>query len=126
MRQHKPVIPWLLVTAGAAVYWTVALGLGLPSFGRVLGVDEGGHGPAPADGRCVSVLVDGRPVAFGDCINVRFMQDSPDIPRPVGPRGRLGAGRAGGPYVGPDPEVSAPVWRPTTSESRHHLGRTSY
>jgi hypothetical protein len=78
----------MLVGAGALVYWTIALGIGIPSLADVLGAPRSVQLPghlrgAAYDTRCVTTAsVDGRPVAFGDCFHVRFMQDSPELARP--------------------------------------------
>ena len=86
-QQRRTMFPWVMIGAGAFVFWTIALGIGIPSLGRVLGTPAVGH-PArwatPSETRCVSTAtVDGRPVAFGDCINVRFVLDSPEFGRPA-------------------------------------------
>ena len=71
-------IPWFLVLTGSAVFWTIALGVGLPSLSVLLG-DGSGHRLSSASAeRCVApAMVDGRAVEFGDCINVHFMLDAP-------------------------------------------------
>ena len=75
--------PWLLVAAGAVAYWTVALGLGVPSLARLVGVEGPGRRVSPNDTQCVvTAMVDGKPVEFGDCFSVRFLLDSPELPRP--------------------------------------------
>jgi hypothetical protein len=103
--------------AGAAIYWTVALSVGLPSLGRALGTDH--HRPRRMRAvDCVeSQLLDGRAVAFGDCISVRFVNDSPEIPRPVLQRG---GGRFGHDGVGVDGD------RGPAPEDRDPIGRTAY
>jgi hypothetical protein len=103
-RQRTTMFPWVMIGAGAFVFWTIALGIGIPSLGRVLGTPGPARWAAPTEARCVSTAtVDGRPVAFGDCINVRFVLDSPEfgrpaftVPRPV---------RHMHVYAGPDPEI---------------------
>jgi hypothetical protein len=76
--------PWFLVGAGALVFWTVALGVGIPSLARLLGVPGPAQWAVPAESRCVATAtVDGRAYEFGDCINVRFMLDSPELARPA-------------------------------------------
>ena len=98
------MFPWLMIGGGAFVFWTIALGIGIPSLARVLGAPGPARWAKPGETRCVSdVTVDGHPVAFGDCFNVRFMLDSPELPRPAFTVPR----EAGQPriYAGPDPEI---------------------
>ena len=82
--ERRTLFPWMLVGAGALVYWTIALGIGIPSLADALGAPRSMEYRSSAlDTRCVTtVSVDGRPVAFGDCFNVRFMLDSPELARP--------------------------------------------
>lgn len=83
-QQRTTVFPWLMIGAGAFVFWTIALGIGIPSLARVLGTPGPARWAHPTETRCVSdATVDGRPVAFGDCFNVRFMLDSPEFGRPA-------------------------------------------
>jgi hypothetical protein len=82
-RSRQTMFPWVMIGAGAFVFWTIALGIGIPSLGRVLGTPGPARWATPTDTRCVSTAtVDGHPVAFGDCINVRFVLDSPEFGRP--------------------------------------------
>jgi hypothetical protein len=81
--ERRTLFPWMLVGAGALVYWTIALGIGIPSLADVLGAPRAVHRSANLDARCVTTAsVDGRAVTFGDCFNVRFMLDSPELARP--------------------------------------------
>ena len=117
---RRSTIPWLLLAAGGAVYWTVALGVGIPSFGRAVGMDS--HPRRTLDTGCVAAqTIDGHPVVFGDCFNVRFVHDSADIPRP-GPFHRAG-GHTG--CTGADLEVDEPVWQAMPDE-KDPIGRTAY
>ena len=102
------MLPWLMIGAGAFVFWTIALGIGIPSLARVLGTPGPARWAQPTETRCISdATVDGQPVAFGDCFNVRIMLDSPEFGRPAFtvPReahhGRI--------YAGPDYEMMADV-----------------
>jgi hypothetical protein len=84
MQQRRTMFPWVMIGAGAFVFWTIALGIGIPSLGRVLGTPGPARWATASETRCVSTAtVDGRPVAFGDCINVRFVLDSPEFGRPA-------------------------------------------
>jgi hypothetical protein len=115
---RRSTIPWLLLAAGGAVYWTVALGVGIPSLGRALGVD---HRHRVVESGCVaSQTVDGRQVVFGDCFNVRFVHDSEIL-------GTVPFRRSGGHtgYPGPDVQVDEPVWRAAPDE-KDPIGRTAY
>src|SRR5438105_13216222 len=91
---RRSTIPWLLLTAGAAVYWTVALGVGVPSLGRALGMDQRAYVRAQGDGCTTTELIDGRWVTFGDCFNVRFVHDAPDFTRAARVRSGGQAGTA--------------------------------
>jgi hypothetical protein len=118
----------MLVGAGALVYWTIALGIGIPSLADVLGAPRALHRTAALDARCVTTAsVDGRAVAFGDCFNVRFMLDSPELARPAHtvpryvpatPQGRPAADT---PYVGAAAEAPGPQPEPLDG-----IGRTAY
>ena len=84
MQQRRTMFPWVVIGAGAFVFWTIALGIGIPSLGRVLGTPGPARWARATETRCVSTAtVDGQPVAFGDCINVRFVLDSPEFGRPA-------------------------------------------
>lgn len=84
-RQRPTVFPWLMIGAGAFVFWTIALGIGIPALGRVLGTPGPARWQVPHEStRCVSTAtVEGRAVSFGDCINVRFLLDAPEFGRPA-------------------------------------------
>jgi hypothetical protein len=120
---RRSTIPWLLLTAGAAVYWTVALGVGLPSLGRALGMehDRGYLRAHSADGCTTTELIDGRWVTFGDCFNVRFVHDAPDSTR-----ARV---RSGG-QAGTALDVDTPTWQTAAPEpapeEQDPIGRTAY
>lgn len=87
-RQSRSPFPWLLVGAGALLYWGVALGLGVHALVRL---SDPPRSPVFVEGRCVeSVEIDGTPVSFGDCINVRFVPDPEAVvPAAVDREGRL-------------------------------------
>jgi hypothetical protein len=120
--ERRTLFPWMLVGAGALVYWTIALGIGIPSLADVLGAPRAVHRSASADARCVTTAsVDGRAVAFGDCFNVRFMLDSPELARP--------------PHTVPRYVPATPQWREAdhAPEPPQHeppaldsIGRTAY
>jgi hypothetical protein len=119
---RRSTIPWLLLAAGGAVYWTVALGVGVPSLGRALGMDHHPHRHRGLDNTCVaSQTIDGRQVVFGDCFNVRFVHDSPDLARPV--PARHAGGHTG--FAGSEVEVDEPTWQATPDE-KDPIGRTAY
>jgi hypothetical protein len=76
--RRQDSFPWIIVMGGAVVYWTIALGIGIPSLYRLLGEPGPARRVAPAETRCVQAqTIDGTPVVFGDCINVRFLLDTP-------------------------------------------------
>jgi hypothetical protein len=77
--------PWILVGAGAVAFWTLALGMGIPSLARLIDVNGTFAVPSGVDPhRCIATAsVDGREVVFGECINVRFLQDVPDLAPPA-------------------------------------------
>jgi hypothetical protein len=130
VRQRRTMFPWVMIGAGAFVFWTIALGIGIPALGRVLGTPGPARWASPAEARCVSTAtVDGQPVAFGDCINVRFVLDSPEfgrpaftVPRPA-PHMHI--------YAGPDPEVRPEVFQESDDAlvappQLDPVGRTAY
>jgi len=119
---RRSTIPWLLLAAGGAVYWTVALGVGIPSLGRALGGESSHHHRAFDSGCVASQTIDGRQVVFGDCFNVRFVHDSPEFARPV-PFHRAGGGHTG--FAGPEADVDEPVWQAAPDE-KDPIGRTAY
>jgi hypothetical protein len=103
--RRRTTFPWFLVGAGALVFWTVALGVGIPSLARLLGVPGPAQWAVPVESRCVATAtVDGQPVEFGDCINVRFLLDSPELARPPH---AVPVRRSSIYYTGPDPEIRA-------------------
>jgi hypothetical protein len=109
--RRRSTFPWFLVGAGALVFWTVALGVGIPSLARLLGVPGPAQWAVPAESRCVATAtIDGRAYEFGDCINVRFMLDSPELPRPahVVPARRAVAIGVDGTGESSEPAVQAP------------------
>jgi hypothetical protein len=126
------MFPWVMIGAGAFVFWTIALGIGIPALGRVLGTPGPARWQVPVETRCVSTAtVDGRPVAFGDCINVRFMLDSPEfgrpaftVPRPA--RFRVHAG-PDAVYAGPDEETQVSGTDDEVAPPElDSIGRTAY
>ncbi len=120
MRRHQESFPWIIVMGGAVVYWTIALGIGIPSLYRFLGEPGPARRVSTTETRCVqAVKVDGSPVVFGDCINVRFLLDAPDLARPDRVV-RFHDGVTPAPvYAGPDPEVGDPwISTPTPTENR--------
>jgi hypothetical protein len=123
--RRRTTFPWFLVGAGALVLWTVALGVGIPSLARLLGVPGPAQWAVPVESRCVATAtVDGQAVEFGDCINVRFLLDSPELARPphVVP-----ARRAPVYYTGPDPEMRVDRDKSYGGAQGKHLpGETSY
>jgi hypothetical protein len=119
MRRQQS-FPWIIVMGGAVLYWTIALGIGIPSLYRLLGPPGPARLGAPAEARCVqAVAVDGTPIVFGDCFNIRFIPDAPEFPRPVGTVHR-GVIHHGSSHAGSDLEVSVPTWRPTAVEQNLH------
>jgi hypothetical protein len=122
----------MLVGAGALVYWTIALGIGIPSLADLLGAPRAVQRQSSLDRLCVtSASEDGRAVTFGACFNnVRFIHDSPELARPPhtvprqvpGLRHTHPRAVTGDPlYVGPDPEMREPKPDPYDS-----VGRTAY
>jgi len=150
-RYQRSGVPWLAVGLGAVVYWSVALGLGLPALDRLLGSPHPPRRVVLADTHCLeTVTTDGRVITFGECIDVRFVNDSPEIPRPAGHQWRSWeAGQSWQPWqpwqpwdvgphrtdavpqgarslvAGPDPEVEVSVSSPMP-EAGDDIGRTSY
>jgi hypothetical protein len=116
--RRQDSFPWIIVMGGAVLYWTIALGVGIPSLYRVLGEPGPARRPTPTETRCVqSVTVDGTPVTFGDCINVRLLDPS-ELPQPdrvirYHPNHDMTPSHV---FAGPDPEVNDPVWNPTPLE----------
>jgi hypothetical protein len=149
MRRQES-FPWIIVMGGAVLYWTIALGIGIPSLYRVLGPPGPAQRARPSvEARCVqAVAVDGTPIVFGDCFNVRFVHDSPELARPRGTHPTIdrqqcfGSAHAGGntEIADPDLVVTPPTWQPTSAEQPMHnvhhdqqqpeasdsVGRTSY
>jgi hypothetical protein len=128
MKKRDSLLPWLIVGAGALVFWSVALGLGVRSLARVLGPV---HKTARLPQGCLeATYVDGRTMAFGDCLNVHFIADSPEIPRPFVPSLRLSGGCSrSARHVGPHRELASPAWRRLMAgerEPREPYGRTAY
>jgi hypothetical protein len=79
MRRQES-FPWIIVMGGAVLYWTIALGIGIPSLYRMLGEPGPARRVTTTETRCVQAqTIDGTPVVFGDCINVRFLLDTPDL-----------------------------------------------
>jgi hypothetical protein len=116
MRRQES-FPWIIVMGGAVLYWTIALGIGIPSLYRLLGEPGPARRVNTSDTRCVQAhTVDGRPV-FDDCINVRFLIDVPDSARGLGVFHQHTPQT--GVLAGPDPEVESPIWNPTLQERRH-------
>ena len=131
--ERRTLFPWMLVGAGALVYWTIALGIGIPSLADVLGAPRAVHRPA-LDARCVTdVSAGGRPYAFHDCVDVRLMLDSPELARPPhtvprhAPRVRLAPmpDTVDPLYAGPDPEVQE-LRRQRNPDPLDSVGRTAY
>jgi hypothetical protein len=82
MRRQQESFPWIIVMGGAVLYWTIALGIGVPSLYRLLGEPGPARRVTATETRCVQAqTIDGTPVVFGDCINVRFLLDSAEVPR---------------------------------------------
>jgi hypothetical protein len=131
MRRQES-FPWIIVMGGAVLYWTIALGIGIPSLYRLLGEPGPARRVTATETRCVqSQTVDGTPVVFGDCITVRFLPDT----APEGANGvRVPYQRASTDrlYVGPDPELVRPLGEPNAKRLRPELdpqdvpGRTSF
>jgi hypothetical protein len=76
-----------------------------------------------------TATVDGQPVAFGDCINVRFVLDSPEFGRPAFTVPR--PARHMHVYAGPDPEISPEAWQESDDPlvappQLDPVGRTAY
>jgi hypothetical protein len=130
VRQRRTMFPWVMIGAGAFVFWTIALGIGIPALGRVLGTPGPARWASPAEARCVSTAtVDGQPVAFGDCINVRFVLDSPEFGRPAFTVPR--PARHMHVYAGPDPEILPEVLQQSDDTlvappELDSVGRTAY
>jgi hypothetical protein len=134
------VVPWLVVGVGAVVYWSVALGVGLPALGRLLGSPHPPRRVVLADKHCLeTVTTDGRVITFGECIDVRFINDSPDIPGPGGQAGQPWQRWDVGPHrtdpvrhsahpvlSGPDPEIEEVSVSSPMPEAGDSIGRTSY
>ena len=79
MRRQES-FPWIIVMGGAVLYWTIALGIGIPSLYRLLGEPGPARRVTTTETRCVQAqTIDGTPVVFGDCINVRFLLDAPEV-----------------------------------------------
>ncbi len=119
MRRQES-FPWIVVMGGAVLYWTIALGFGIPSLYRLLGEPGPARRVTASEPRCVQAqTIDGTPVVFGDCINVRFLLDTPEVTpeQRVSPHADLT-----GPLSGPDPEVDSPAWKPTFHELEHAPG----
>ncbi len=133
MRRQES-FPWIIVMGGAVLYWTIALGIGIPSLYRLLGPPGPAHHAAAVEARCVQAMsVDGKPIVFGDCFNIRFLPDSPELARPSLPGDAVfdvgGAFR----ITGPDQEIDTPTWNPATTEDQassevtsDSFGRTAY
>jgi hypothetical protein len=80
MRRQQESFPWIIVMGGAVLYWTIALGIGIPSLYRLLGEPGPARRVSATETRCVQAqTIDGTPVVFGDCINVRFLLDSAEL-----------------------------------------------
>jgi hypothetical protein len=133
MRRQES-FPWIIVMGGAVLYWTIALGIGIPSLYRLLGEPGPARRVPPAEARCVqTVTVDGTPVAFGDCFNIRFLSDASEL-SPEGAIEYVPAARAvtrRRHYSGPDPEVwkpsRVPGWREASPADRSDpIGRTAF
>ena len=130
MRRQES-FPWIIVMGGAVLYWTIALGIGIPSLYRLLGPPGPAHRAAAVEARCVQAMsVDGKPIVFGDCFNIRFV---PDVPEAVNDFVQTVPYRSGSRMTGPDQEVETPTWNPTpleleatTGEGSDSIGRTSY
>ena len=125
--RRKSMFPWLVVAGGAFMFWTLALGLGVPSLARFLGQTGPARMASPHDVRCVSATsIDGKTVEFGDCFSVRFVPDSPSFPRPEGmPSIERRAADAPLLYAGPDHEVED-LRRSPPAEEQDSIGRTAY
>jgi hypothetical protein len=79
MRRQES-FPWIIVMGGAVLYWTIALGIGIPSLYRLLGEPGPARRVTATETRCVQTqTIDGTPVVFGDCITVRFLPDTSEI-----------------------------------------------
>jgi hypothetical protein len=79
MRRQES-FPWIIVMGGAVLYWTIALGIGIPSLYRLLGEPGPARRVTASETRCVqSQTIDGTPVVFGDCITVRFLPDTAEV-----------------------------------------------
>ena len=131
--RRKSMVPWLVVAGGAFMFWTLALGLGIPSLARVLGQTGPARMASPHDVRCVSATsIDGKVVEFGDCFSVRLVPDSPSFPRPaVLPSISRAGQEADEVYAGPDPEVTdegeeLEMRRVPPLEEQDSVGRTAY
>jgi hypothetical protein len=116
MRRQES-FPWIIVMGGAVLYWTIALGIGIPSLYRLLGEPGPARRVTATETRCVqSQTIDGTPVVFGDCITVRFIPDTADTAsEPVLLYQRGHADRI---HAGPDPEIRRPVGQPNAREPR--------
>jgi hypothetical protein len=137
MRRQES-FPWIIVMGGAVLYWTIALGIGIPSLYRLLGEPGPARRVTASETRCVqSQTIDGTPVVFGDCITVRFLPDTAEVLGGEGVQHRRG--HAGNDlHAGPDHEIGRPLWDPsgkTDRSDRHPVneldpsdtaGRTSY
>ena len=122
--RRKSMFPWLVVAGGAFMFWTLALGLGVPSLARFLGQTGPARMASPHDVRCVSATsIDGKTVEFGDCFSVRFVPDSPSFPRPAG-MAMPSIERRASVYAGPDPEID--LRRVPPPEEQDWVGRTAY
>jgi hypothetical protein len=131
--EQRTLFPWMLVGAGALVYWTIALGIGIPSLAGLLEAPRAVHRSSSLDRLCVtSAAEDGRAVTFGTCFNnVRFVLDSPELARPPHTVPRFGRALSqthprpaidpDTVYAGPDPEVDEGQPEPLDS-----IGRTAY
>jgi len=99
MRRQES-FPWIIVMGGAVLYWTIALGIGIPSLYRLLGPPGPAHRAAAVEARCVQAMsVDGKPIVFGDCFNIRFV---PDVPEAVNDFVQTVPYRSGSRITGPD------------------------
>ena len=129
--RRQDSFPWIIVMGGAVLYWTIALGIGIPSLYRLLGPvgPAAAHHGAPVETRCVQAMsIDGKAIVFGECFNVRFVTDQPEAVGSFTRTVEAGSDET----TGPDDGIETPTENGTLVDFDVHskpadsVGRTSY